>query len=120
MSNSGLKALWNEMRQATGLLHFTPYDTRHTAITRLAEAGVPVTVIMDMAGHISPRMTQHYTHISEQAKIHAMRQAQNVREGKPAQQATARRRVVTPIPAQHGTVSTFTWGLSWTGMQEAL
>jgi integrase len=126
MSNSGLKRAWNEMRQATGLLHFTPYDTRHTAISRLAEAGVPVTVIMDMAGHMSPRMTQHYTHISEQAKVYAMRQAQNVREGRPAQQATARKRVapavmapapVPQIPAQHGTVSALSWGLNWTGTQ---
>jgi integrase len=124
MSNSGLKKPWQEVREATGLLHFRMYDTRPTAITRLAEAGVPVTVIMDMAGHMSPRMTQHYTHISEQAKVHAMRQAQNVREGKPAQQATVRRRVapapIPQIPMQYGTVSTFTWGLSWTGMQEAL
>jgi integrase len=123
MSNSGLKKLWQEVREATGLLQFRPYDTRHTAITRMAEVGTPITIIMAFAGHISPRMTMHYTHISEQMKVHAMRQTQNLQEGKPAQQSTARRRVVTPIPqiaAQHGTVSTFTWGLSWTGMQEAL
>ncbi len=81
MSVQGLKKPWQEVRQATGLLQFRMYDTRHTAITRLAENGVPVTVIMDLAGHISPRMTQHYTHVSEQAKVIAMRQASQGRYG---------------------------------------
>jgi hypothetical protein len=81
MSVQGLKKPWQEVREATGLLQFRMYDTRHTAITRLAEGGVPVTVIMDLAGHISPRMTQHYTHVSEQAKIIAMRQASQGRYG---------------------------------------
>jgi hypothetical protein len=81
MSVQGLKKPWQEVREASGLIQFRMYDTRHTAITRLAENGVPVTVIMDLAGHISPRMTQHYTHVSEQAKIIAMRQASQGRYG---------------------------------------
>ena len=76
MSGSGIKSLWNEVRAASGLKWFRPYDTRHTAITRLAESGVPMSVIMDMAGHISPAMTRHYTHICEPQKLRAMRQVQ--------------------------------------------
>lgn len=64
MSESGIKKLWQEVRIASGLKWFRPYDTRHTAITRMAEDGIPVPVIMAKAGHISARMTQHYTHIS--------------------------------------------------------
>jgi hypothetical protein len=92
MSVQGLKKPWQEVREATGLLQFRMYDTRHTAITRLAEGGVPVTIIMDLAGHISPRMTQHYTHVSEQAKIIAMRQASQGRYG------WADPRPVVPVP----------------------
>ncbi|MDR5727628.1 MAG: tyrosine-type recombinase/integrase, partial [Terriglobia bacterium] len=65
MTVSGLKRRWEEVREASKLKRFRMYDTRHTAITRLAEQGVPIAVIMSLAGHLSPRMTAHYTQISE-------------------------------------------------------
>jgi integrase len=65
MSGSGIKVAWNEVRAATGLTWFRQYDCRHTAITRLAESGVPIDVIMARAGHVSQKMRQHYTHISQ-------------------------------------------------------
>lgn len=68
MGGTGLKKPWNEVRDATGLKDFSPQDARHTSITRFAECGTPMAVIMAMAGHISPRMTQHYTQISLQAQ----------------------------------------------------
>lgn len=64
MSDSGLKKRWNAVRQPAGLSWLRPYDLRHTAITRMAEAGVPVQVIMSFAGHMTLRMQQHYTTIS--------------------------------------------------------
>jgi hypothetical protein len=39
-----------------------------TGITRMAEAGVPIQVIMSFAGHMTMRMQLHYTTISMQAK----------------------------------------------------
>jgi integrase len=75
MSNSGIKKPWDEVRKAAGVPHFMPHDTRHTAITRLAEAGTPIPVIMSMAGHISRRMLLHYTHVSDQAKRMAIEAA---------------------------------------------
>jgi integrase len=41
MSESGLKKRWIAVRDMARLRWFTPHDTRHTAITRMAEAGVP-------------------------------------------------------------------------------
>jgi integrase len=76
MSESGIKRQWEEVREASKLTWFRQYDTRHTAITRMAEAGVPISIIMDFAGHISEKMTRHYTHISEGMKIKAMQQVQ--------------------------------------------
>jgi integrase len=64
MSTSGLKKLWQEVREASGLTWFRPYDTRHTGITRQAEHGVPIEIIKAKAGHVSNRMSQHYTHVS--------------------------------------------------------
>lgn len=68
MTSSGLKKLWNELRSVTGLTWFRPYDTRHTAITRMAERGMPIALIMARAGHVSARMSEHYTHISLSAQ----------------------------------------------------
>lgn len=65
MTESGIRKLWNEVRAAAHLGWFRPYDTRHTAITRLAEAGVPISAIKKLAGHVSEQMNEHYTHLSE-------------------------------------------------------
>jgi hypothetical protein len=122
MSNSGLKKLWQEVREATGLLQFRPYDTRHTAITRYAESGTPVAVIMALAGHISPRMNQHYTHISEQKKVDAMREAQILLTGQSPQ---PRRLPVRPaatipgvgapgVPSGSPGFTANGWGVGWT------
>jgi integrase len=64
MSVSELERLWEEVGVATQLKQFRPYDCRHTAITRYAEFNIPMATIMDMAGRMSPKMIEHYTHIS--------------------------------------------------------
>lgn len=68
MTVSGIRKPWEAVRTAAALDWLRVYDLRHTSITRMAEAGVPIQVIMSFAGHISPRMQQHYTAISMQAK----------------------------------------------------
>ena len=68
MTVCGMRKRWDAVRRATGLTWLRMYDLRHTAITRMAEAGVPIQVIMSFAGHIAPRMQQHYTAISMEAK----------------------------------------------------
>lgn len=63
-----LKKPWEEVRTASHLQWFRPYDTRHTAATRLAENGVPIDIILARMGHCNDRMRRHYTHISMQAQ----------------------------------------------------
>src|SRR5581483_3002526 len=75
MSNSGIRKPWNEVRKAADVPWLRIHDLRHTAITRMAEAGVPIPVILSMAGHISVRMQQHYTSVSEYAKRRAVEAA---------------------------------------------
>jgi integrase len=72
MTVSGMRKPWEACRQAAGLPWLRLYDLRHTAITRLAEAGVPIQTVMSMAGHVSLRMQQHYTTISMNAKRRAI------------------------------------------------
>jgi len=71
MTKYGTRSQWREARKEAGVHWLRPYDLRHTAITRMAECGIPIATIMEFAGHISPRMTQHYTAVSLQAKRHA-------------------------------------------------
>jgi integrase len=68
MGCTGIRKAFQEVRAAAGLPWFKLNGMRHTAITRFAEAGTPIVIIMRRAGHITPAMSAHYTHISEQAE----------------------------------------------------
>lgn len=68
MTSSGLKGPWNAVRERSQLEWFRTYDTRHTGITRLAEEGVPIEMIKEQAGHITDKMSRHYTHVSDAAR----------------------------------------------------
>lgn len=72
MSETGMKKPWEEAREAAGLKWFRPNDLRHTAITRMAEAGTPMAIIESMAGHMGLKMQRHYTHVGEIAKRRAL------------------------------------------------
>ncbi len=66
-----LRTAWRNARTAAkvdGRFH----DNRHTWITDLAESGAADEVIRDMAGHVSPEMLKHYSHIRTVAKRKAV------------------------------------------------
>ena len=66
-----LKTSWSNVRKrakVTGRWH----DNRHTLITELAESGAGEQTIRDIAGHVSPRMIKHYSHIRMDAKRKAL------------------------------------------------
>jgi hypothetical protein len=48
------------------------HDLRHHAITELAESQASERTIMAIAGHISSRMLEHYSHIRMDAKRKAL------------------------------------------------
>lgn len=68
MTEYGLKKPWDRLRCAAGLPKLRLYDLRHTGITRMAEAGVPLRVAMTFAGHMTERMQQRYESICMAAK----------------------------------------------------
>lgn len=72
MTVSGIKKPWDEVRIEAGLPWFTPYCLRHTGCTRYAEDGMPIPTLLSIAGHISRKMQEHYTRISEAAKRESM------------------------------------------------
>jgi integrase len=48
------------------------HDLRHTCITKLAEAQVSEQTLMAIAGHVSRKMIEHYSHIRMEAKRTAL------------------------------------------------
>lgn len=55
------KGAW---RRASGaFVGFRFHDLRHQAITELAEGGASDATLMALAGHMSRRMLEHYSHV---------------------------------------------------------
>lgn len=51
------------------------HDLRHHAITELAESQASDSTVMAIAGHVSPKMLTHYSHVRLQAKANRARLA---------------------------------------------
>lgn len=47
------------------------HSLRHTAVTMLKEAGIPAAVVMELIGHDSEQMSQHYTNVGLESLVHA-------------------------------------------------
>src|SRR5207245_2122770 len=73
------------------------HDGRHTAITTLAEKGLPDWVIQAQVGHVAPAMMKTYSHIRRQAlnqAAAALEPTATAIPTPPEKPAPARRRVV--------------------------
>lgn len=53
---------WHEVVTKLGYEHLRRHDLRHTGLTWLADAGVPLHRLQQIAGHTDPRITQRYLH----------------------------------------------------------
>lgn len=63
---------WRSLTKKVGLPGLRFHDLRHPAITELAESGASEQTIMAIAGHVSRRMLERYSHIRMQAKRPAL------------------------------------------------
>ena len=59
----------------------TPHVLRHTFCTHLADAGTPIDVIRELAGHADIRTTTIYTDVSDERLEHAIASAASRRQG---------------------------------------
>jgi integrase len=66
------RTAWRTLTNKAGLPGFRFHDLRHTAITALAESGAPDLTIMSIAGHVSQKMLEKYSHIRMEAKRNAI------------------------------------------------
>lgn len=76
-SESWLKYQWKRMVSAAlkqGVIGFPikPHNLRHQIITKLLEDGQPEEVVRAIAGHVSRRMMEHYSHSRIQRKYQAL------------------------------------------------
>ena len=66
------RTAWRTLTKKAGLPGFRFHDLRHCAITQLAENGTSDSTIMAIAGHVSRRMLERYSHVRMEAKRMAM------------------------------------------------
>jgi integrase len=66
------RTAWRTLTKKAGLPGFRFHDLRHCAITQLAESGASDSTIMAIAGHVSRRMLERYSHVRMEAKRNAM------------------------------------------------
>jgi len=62
------KKAWRNLTKKAGLPGLRFHDLRHHAITELAESGISDQTIMAIAGHVSKRMLDRYSHIRLESK----------------------------------------------------
>ncbi len=56
------------------------HDLRHTAATKMAEAGIPESTMLALMGHMSRAMLERYSHIRMAAKREAVEALSTVRK----------------------------------------
>ncbi|WP_235031930.1 tyrosine-type recombinase/integrase [Actinacidiphila yanglinensis] len=62
---------WDEVVHSLGYEHLRRHDLRHTGLTWMADAGVPLHVLRLIAGHGSLTTTQRYLHPDLHSVVHA-------------------------------------------------
>jgi len=68
-----LRRRFDEAKLAAGLPDVTIKDLRHSFVSNLLDAGVPIHVVKDLVGHSSILVTQLYAHTDDAARRAAVR-----------------------------------------------
>jgi integrase len=66
------RTAWRKLTAKADLPGFRFHDLRHQAITELAEKGISDATLMAMAGHMSRKMLEHYSHVRMDSKRKAV------------------------------------------------
>lgn len=69
---SDIKTTWKTAKRLAGIEGLRLHDLRHTAATRLADAGCDAFTIAAILGHSSIQMSARYTHASDDRKRRAL------------------------------------------------
>src|SRR5271170_7238357 len=66
------RTAWRKLTAVAGVKGFRFHDCRHHAITEMAESQASDATIMALAGHVSRKMLEHYSHVRQEAKRDAV------------------------------------------------
>ena len=72
------------LRRADIMPPFRLYDLRHTALTRMAMAGIDLPTLKELAGHSQIQMTMRYVHPTPEHKRAAIARFEGFVQGKPS------------------------------------
>jgi integrase len=75
-----IKKIFNAVLKDAGIDDFHFHDFRHTAATRLAEAGADAYLITEILGHSNVQMSFRYTHMTDDRKRRALATLDGYRE----------------------------------------
>lgn len=67
-----IKHSWSSVLKEAKIDNFRFHDLRHTFCTRLADSGVPIPIIQELAGHSRIATTMRYTHVIPEQKKKAI------------------------------------------------
>jgi len=62
------RTAWRRLTKKAGLPGLRFHDLRHHAITELAESNASDQTVLSIAGHVSRKMLEHYSHVRMEAK----------------------------------------------------
>jgi integrase len=65
--NSTIKTVWGATCGDAKIEDFRFHDCRHTAITRMIEAGMPSAQVMKISGHTQQTTFQRYVNLNDDA-----------------------------------------------------
>lgn len=66
------RTAWHNLTRASELKGLRFHDLRHQCITELLEGGAHEAAVLSIAGHVSRKMMEHYSHIRMEAKRKAL------------------------------------------------
>lgn len=69
---TSVKTAFNASKRRAGIQNFRFHDLRHTAGSRLVEAGVDLITVKELFGHSSVKVTERYTHSHKEQKERAV------------------------------------------------
>ena len=85
------RSAWRSLTDVAGLKGLRFHDMRHQCITELAEQGHADQTVMAIAGHLSRRMLEHYSHVRLDAKRKALESLPTITTTDPAEDQTTDR-----------------------------
>lgn len=105
LTAAGLDEVLQGARRRAGLERATCHQLRHTCLTRLREAGMPLEAVQAQAGHASIESTRMYLHLADDWLASQYRRAAEVIDAQVYAGTPAR--AVAPEAAEHVSVPGF-------------